>query len=165
MPSDESTNFRNIPLCPDRSKTRDAGSHKCEKNQENKPKLRAADNVKAQRAKTTEGSTQTQAVKSPEAAADTDEVSKTKLSSGVSQDLITSPFTLVLIQSKRTSNEHSHASPHVSLAASTGLQETSAADNTDGSKDPAKPKTSVKPGATTKASSSRKRVQLEVSPS
>ena len=143
--------------------TQEAKSAKRKLFQENKPKLHAADNVKAQRAKTTEGSTQTQAVKSPEAAADTDDVSKTKLSSGVSQDLITSPFTLVLIQSKRTSNEHSHASPHVSLAASTGLQETSAADNTDGSKDPAKPKTSVKPGATTKASSSRKRVQLEVS--
>ena len=118
--------------------------------QENKPKLHAANNVKAQKAKTTERSTQTQAV---------------KLLSGVSQDLITSSFTLVLIQSKQTSNEHSHASLHVSCATSTGLQETSATDNTAGSKDPAKPKTSVRPGATAKASSSRKKVQLEVNPS
>ena len=65
---------------------------------------------------------------------DTDTVPKTKPLSQVCRDLITSLFLLVLIQSRRTSNKHSHASSQVSPAASSGLKENSAADNTDKTK-------------------------------
>ena len=60
--------------------------------------------------------------------------SETKLSSQVCRDRITSSFALVLIQSKRISNKHSGASSHVSLSPSTGLQDNSAADNSNKSK-------------------------------
>ena len=67
---------------------------------ENQSNTDAVDNVTAQAAKTTLDSTQKQPEVSLEAVKDTDVVSETKLSSQVCRNRITSPFALVLIQSK-----------------------------------------------------------------
>ena len=131
---------------------------------ENQSNTDAVDNVTAQAAKTTLDSTQKQPEVSLEAVKDTDVVSETKLSSQVCRNRITSPFALVLIQSKRISNEHSRASSHVSLSPSTGLQDNSAADTTNDSKKGTKHAKNAKPQKAAPAVSETKKKKVDVSP-